>query len=382
MEERRAGVVARHHLGRTGTAPLPVVESLAAIHSSDPITPYLSLWARIPGFATADLEHALFEARSLWRLHAMRRTLFVVATGDAGIFQAGATRAVAERERARVVGWLSAEMDESDAGALLQELAGSVLEELGGGDRRTTELATAIPGLGRQLEVASGMVTSTVPLSSRLLYLMAMDGLVVRTRPAGTWRSSQYRWAVADRWFPSPPGRIEPPEGRARLVSLYLAAYGPATLTDIKWWTGWTVRDTREALERAEVRSVSLGDGDGWVGPGYRSPEASSGVVSLLPGLDSTAMGWKERDWYLPPALVPELFDRHGNAGPTIWADGSVIGGWTHAADGRVKHRLLVPTDSETADRAELECRRLETWLDGSRAIPRFRTPLDRELAG
>ena len=382
VEERRAGLVARHHLARSGDTPLEVVRSLAAIHSSDPITPHLSMWARLSGFETSDLDHALFEARSLWRLHAMRRTLFVVPGADAGIFQAGAARTIADRERGRVIGWLGSEMDESAAAALLDELSESVLAELVDGEQRTVELSDAIPGLRRRLAVSSGKWTGTAPLSSRLLYLMAMDGLVVRTRPAGSWRSSQYRWAAADRWFPSPPEPIEPAEGRARLLGRYLEAYGPATFTDIKWWTGWTVGETRAALERADVRQVRLDGADGWVGPGYASSQPVSGVVSLLPSLDSTSMGWKDRDWYLPPELVAELFDRHGNAGPTVWADGSIIGGWTHAPDGMVRHRLLVPTDSETADRAEFECRRLATWLGESRAIPRFRTPLERELAG
>ncbi len=48
---------------------------------------------------------------------------------------------------------------------------------------------------------------------------------------------------------------------------------------------------------------------------------------ALLPGLDVTTMGWVERDWYLED-LREQVFDNRGNAGPTAWADGRVVGGW------------------------------------------------------
>ena len=51
-------------------------------------------------------------------------------------------------------------------------------------------------------------------------------------------------------------------------------------------------------------------------------------VAALLPTLDPTTMGWKERDWYLGAHAGRLLFDGNGNAGPTIWWDGRVVGGW------------------------------------------------------
>lgn len=77
-EERRAPLVARHHLARTAADVLEAVRGVVALHSSDPITPPLGAWARVPGFVPEDLERALYEMRTL-RLHAMRRTLRVEA---------------------------------------------------------------------------------------------------------------------------------------------------------------------------------------------------------------------------------------------------------------------------------------------------------------
>ena len=67
--------------------------------------------------------------------------------------------------------------------------------------------------------------------------------------------------------------------------------------------------------------------------------------LDLLPGADPTVMGWKERTCYLGEH-APELFDRNGNAGPTVWANGRVVGGWTQHDDGELVVGLLEPVDA------------------------------------
>ena len=74
-EDRRARLVARHHLARTASTVNDAVRDIVALHSSDPASPYLAGWARVDGFRSHDLDRELYEARTLWRLHAMRRTL-------------------------------------------------------------------------------------------------------------------------------------------------------------------------------------------------------------------------------------------------------------------------------------------------------------------
>ena len=49
-------------------------------------------------------------------------------------------------------------------------------------------------------------------------------------------------------------------------------------------------------------------------------------------------MGWYDRDWYLG-GHRSQVFDTNGNAGPTIWWNGRVVGGWTQDGDGRVELR-------------------------------------------
>ena len=102
--------------------------------------------------------------------------------------------------------------------------------------------------------------------------------------------------------------------------------------------------------------------------------------MALLPSLDPTPMGWKERDWYLGPHEGP-LFDRNGNIGPTVWADGRIVGGWSQRPDGEVVTELLedVGIDHRTLLDAEVE--RLSACIGDTVVKPSFPTPLQKRLS-
>jgi hypothetical protein len=103
--------------------------------------------------------------------------------------------------------------------------------------------------------------------------------------------------------------------------------------------------------------------------------------VALLPSLDPTVMGWKRREWYLGNHQ-PLLFDRNGNAGPTVWSNGRVVGGWGQRPNGEVVVRVLDDVGSEARSAIAAKADELQRWTGETRITPRFRTPFDRELAG
>src|SRR5690606_16113284 len=132
-----------------------------------------------------------------------------------------------------------------------------------------------------------------------------------------------------------------------------LRSHGPATTTDLRWWAGWTVRETTAALAAIGAVEVEVeGGGPAWVLPDdLEEVEEPAGAVALLPSLDSTVMGWKERDWYIGPH-AGLLFDTAGNAGPTAWVDGRVVGGWG-LRGAEVVLQLLEDVGAEERDRLE-----------------------------
>ena len=103
--------------------------------------------------------------------------------------------------------------------------------------------------------------------------------------------------------------------------------------------------------------------------------------AALLPALDPTAMGWRERGWYVGEHAAA-LFDRSGNIGPTAWWDGRIVGGWAQRKDGEIAVRLLEDIGAEPSAAIAAEAQRLREWIGPGRVTPRFRTPLERELAG
>jgi hypothetical protein len=92
-------------------------------------------------------------------------------------------------------------------------------------------------------------------------------------------------------------------------------------------------------------------------------------------------MGWVERDWYLGP-YKPLVFDTSGNAGPTAWWGGRIVGGWRQSDTGEVILQLLEDVGAEGLDALEQEGARLSEWLGGTRVLPRFPSPLSKHPAG
>ncbi|MGI5339565.1 winged helix DNA-binding domain-containing protein [Streptomyces sp. CA-181903] len=383
-DQRRARVGRRHLLApayRAGSAE-EVADAVVALHATDPATVYLSVCARLAEPAADEVDRALYEDVTLVKLLSMRRTLFAVTTELAPYVGSSTARAIAARERAQLLKHLRENIEE---GAHWDEerLAATERAALDAlavrGEATTAELNKDVPALRETILTSPDKpYAARQSVGSRVLRLLAADGHIRRARPRGSWTSSMFPWAAAER-LPEPPVR----EAKAELARRWLDSFGPATETDLKWWTGWSLGDTRKALADAGAVDVELDCGPGRALPGQ--PEEETPPVgpwaALLPCLDPTTMGWRHRDWYLPPEHVPALFDRAGNAGPTVWWNGRVVGAWTQRADGEVVWRLLTDVGREGAAAVEAEAERLTAWIGAVRVTPRYRAPLERELA-
>ncbi|MGI5258465.1 DNA glycosylase AlkZ-like family protein [Streptomyces angustmyceticus] len=358
-----------------------VADAVVALHASDPATVHLAACARLAAPDPAAVERALYDDGSLVRLLCMRRTLFAVGAALTPVVASSTARAIAAKERAGTLKWLTEGAPGWDERRLAEVEARTLAALRARGEATAAELAAEVPDLRETVVNSPGKpYQATVAVSSRILRTLAAEGRIRRGRPRGGWTSSSFRWrpGTAFAELPAPPA----PEARAALARRWLAAYGPATVEDLKWWTGWTLTATRQALAAVGAVEVDLDDG----APGVALPDdlepvaAPAPWAALLPGLDPTAMGWKARDWYLDPAHVPQLFDRSGNIGPTVWWCGRIIGGWAQRADGEIVWRLA-DGGGEAAAAVAAEAARLAAWIGDVRVTPRFRTPLERELS-
>lgn len=383
--ERRRRLVIRHHLGRaTPTRDvLHATRDLVALHATDPATVFMSLWARVRDVTPADIERALYQDRSLVRLMAMRRTLFVVPVELAPAVQAACAPEIATRTRAQLVERLGRTGIASPAAELrdIERSTLAILEKAG--EATGAELSAREPRLRHRLDLPEMKRYGPAPsITSTVLVLLGLEGRVVRGRPKGTWASGQFYWAPAARWLGDRIDDMDVHRARTEIVRAWLSRFGPATFADVRWWTGWTVRAVRQALEPLRPLEVDLDGAAGLVLPGDTAKaQPARPSVALLPGLDPTIMGWAGRDWYLGDH-GRTLFDRSGNAGPSIWYGGRVIGGWVQRRDGgEIVFRLFEDVGREVERAVGAEAERLRRWLGAVTVTPRFRTPLERELS-
>jgi hypothetical protein len=211
-----------------------------------------------------------------------------------------------------------------------------------------------------------------------VLTTLSAAGRIVRASNDGTWTASRPRWASAASWLGEDIPSLSRADGVAKLVEHWLRAFGPGTESDIKWWLGSTVTAVRRALADLDAVEVDLDGRTGYLLPDdLDRTEPPEPWAALLPPLDPTTMGWAERDWYLGPHRM-QLFDSSGNAGPTAWWDGRIVGGWRQDQSGAIVLHLLEDTGAEGLRALEEEAARLTKWLAGTRVLARFPSPLSK----
>ena len=394
-EQRRARLVARHRLAVPAGSVADAVESVIALHATDPVTVYLSAWART-GCAADDVDKAIYDERALVRMLGMRRTMFVVPADLVPVVQAACTDDVAKRLRRQLEKDLGVGgVGDGDPAGWLRELGAGVLAALHarGGGASGAQLSEDEPRLRTQLSYSlDKSYGGTANITSRVLMLLGAEGHLVRGHRRGGWSSGQFTWFPASAWLRAAADAahldasvggagLDAGAARVELARRWLRSFGPAPVSDLQWWGGWTGGQTKAALAALAVADVDL---DGQPGVALADDleftDAIAPGATLLPALDPTPMGWQERDWFLGPHRAA-LFDRTGNIGPTVWWAGRVAGGWAQRASGEIVCRLLDDIGADGAAAVSGEAARLQAWLGTARATPRFRTPLERELS-
>lgn len=378
VTERRTRIGRRHRLAAEtrATHPAQAAAAVVALHGTDATSVFLSAWARMQDGDVAGLERALYEERSLVRVLAMRRTMFVAPVGTAGVLLAAASRDVAATERRRLLALVAEHGDDAWLSGA-EEAALRALEELG--EATASELAATDPRLATVLTISPGTgYEARQKLAGRVLTVLGAQGRAVRARPRGSWTSAQFHWAPLGRWQPEVDTGLEREAARTELARRYLRVFGPATVEDLRWWTGWPLGATRAALGGLDLEETDAG----LVLAGDTAPEPPVAPwAALLPALDPTTMGWRGRDWYLG-GHGPLLFDRNGNAGPTVWVDGRVVGGWVQAPGGEIRWRLLEDIGAEAQALIEQEAAALAERVGPAKLSPRARgrSPVEKGL--
>jgi hypothetical protein len=248
------------------------------------------------------------------------------------------------------------------------------------GPMTARSLGEAVPALRQPIVMAPGKsYSATVSAHTRVLLGLGFEGQIVRTRPTGSWINGAYTYASMDTWLDGGLGDLDEREAARDLALRWLRAFGPGTAGDLQWWAGWTAATTRTALADCSAVEVTLDEGTGYVAPGDEEPVEPVGPwVAMLPGLDPTTMGWKERGFHLGDH-VDKVFDGNGNGGPTAWVDGRIVGVWCQRADGTVDVVLAERLGASARRALDAKAAELTAWLDGDVVRSIYLSPLARE---
>ncbi|MBP8920550.1 MAG: AlkZ family DNA glycosylase [Micropruina sp.] len=372
-EARRARLARRHALHpdhRLGD-PAAVARAVVTLHATDPSTVHLAVAARMRAATVEAVERALYRERTLVKQLAMRRTLFAFPVELLPAVWGSASARVATQERARLGKDLERHGLAGDGAAWIDRGRDAVLARLADGAELSAQrLRQEIPEIdGRTVSLpgATRWQFANQAFAPRLLTVLGAEHHIVRGPNQGHWRTSRPSWTLMSGWLDAVPEQWPAADGYAELVRHWLARFGPGTENDLVWWLGATRSAVRAALAAVDAVSVELdGGATGYLLPGDEKPDDDPGEwAALLPVLDPTVMGWKERDFYLDPRLTPYLFDSNGNGGSTAWVNGRVVGCWVQDEAGRVRVIGVEPLPGRHRDLLEAEADRLTRFLDG-----------------
>jgi hypothetical protein len=299
--ELNRALLARQLLLERKRLPLPrAVERMGGIQAQYAPSAYIGLWSRVERFEREALTKAL-ERRSVIQATVLRGTIHIVSRRDFWPWRA-AVRAGDERRLRRVRP--SATPQRTRAANL--KLRGVLAD----GPRRADDLIAAV---GKEAWLAA-----TVDL--------------VRVPPSGTWeRRRADLYALAEDWIG--PDDADEEAGRELLVRRYLAAFGPATIADIRSWSRFDRAETERALERIRPRLFRDDDGTQLVDlPRAPLPDADTPAPArFLPTWDAVLLVHARRTAVLPEEFRPRIFNtKLPFSMHTFLLDGAVAGAWRY----------------------------------------------------
>lgn len=285
--------------------------------------PFIGLWTRLAGFDRAALSTAL-AARRIVRATAWRGTLHLLTDEDLLAFRGSLQEMLSRGMR-----------------SILRERAeGLDMEKL------IAEARVFFAAQPATFDAARAHLAARFPVADeRALGFAVRTHLPLVQVPDGsTWGyPAAADFALADAWL----GRAIPTETAAfpDLVRRYLAAFGPATVSDAQVWSGiGGLRAIFEALRDelvtfADERGRELFDLPAAPRPG---PE-SAAPVRFLPDYDNLVLGHDDRSRFVADEHRPRLITRNLQIPGTFLVDGFVAGTFRIERKKRLATLTLAP---------------------------------------
>jgi hypothetical protein len=305
-------------LERTSDSVPVVLERLVGLQAQEPGDPYVGLWSRIAEFRPTNLADQLL-AREAIRLPLLRATIHLVTTREAVAIRPLAQPVMdrtlqSQRAFAAAIRSVDREVLVAEATARLEEQP-----------RTRAELRAWIADRFPEADASS--------LAIAVSYLVP----VVQVPPRGVWgQTGQATWTTLARWVADRPEAGADPMEPETLIRRYLAAFGPASVADIRTWSG--LAGLREVVDRIRPELRSFRDERGRelldVADGVLADPETSAPVRYLPVYDNALLGHDDRSRIISQADRRRIM----SGGPlnvgSVLVDGFAHAVWRVMADG------------------------------------------------
>jgi hypothetical protein len=370
-------VLEKHHLTENSKINdiYQIAQDICGLHATHPMTPYLSLFVRAEDFKRDDLDKVLYEQKALGKVRYARKTVYVIP-----------------KER-------MSEVFSATKGMLEQRL-GPYLEHLGMTKKDFKEASRLIlkilEGKGMTVKDIKKEMKAGLNISA-VVNLMCDQDLLIRGNPATGWKSSIHTYYPFHEYFPGIDlNEVDEAEAKKSMVKKYLASFGPVTVTDASWWTGFTKTEVRHALKdfKDEIISLEISGLEGEyllltsdMGRLESTCIPEEPLVNLLPLLDPYLMGYKERKRYMAQEHYTKVFDRSGNVTSTALLDGRIVGVWDfdEEQEPAVKTHLFERVKSDVLKEIHSKAKKIGKFISGKEVrIKEYRSmvPLTERTMG
>ena len=292
----------RQLLLRRHVMPIPdAIEHLVGMQAQVPADPYVALWSRLEGFRPEELGRMVAEREAV-RVPLLRTTLHLVTARDCLRIRP-VVQSVLERGL-----FSGSPFGRKLTGMDIRELVDAGKELLEQQPRTTAGLRRALRERWPERDPDS--------LAYGVRYLLPM----VQMPPRGVWGSSgEPMWTTVAAWLGRP---VEPDDKADALVLRYLAAFGPATVADVRTWSWLT--GLKAVVERLRPRLRTFRDERGrelFDLPDAPLPDPDTPApVRFLPQYDNLTLSHADRSRIVDEDYRQRLL-RSGNT----WIYGGVL---------------------------------------------------------
>ncbi len=361
-DQVNAGRLARHGLLERAdrSCMIDLVRHVIGFHAQVMSAAELQLCARLDGLTPADVQAALWQARSLVKAWSLRGTLHLLPVQDYPLYVALLDSNLNAFYRRR--SWLKyhqVTLAELDA---IGEAIRDILSDKPMTREQLTDVIAGRTGsehLRKLLLSGWGALLKPSALHGDLCFGPSQGQHVTFVRPAA-WIGP---WKAAD-----------PQEAAKELARRFLASYGPATPEEFGRWFGIQPRPAKHAFK-------SLGDAieevnvEGWQAWALVESRKQMGTlelrneVRLLPSFDPyTIAVYPHRQKLLPEKYKARVYRTAGWISPVVLRGGRIVGVWEYEkkrARIDVTVSLFEPSDRHIKQDIEAEAERLSSFLEG-----------------